>query len=564
MKHTLYALLFATTFLSPVAAAEIDAASKIDAVTVYPQGAEISRVTTIDIAAGDHTLVLNDLPGNIDTQSIRVEGTTGAAVEIGSVDSKIVHVTGGAEFASQRKQIEDEIQTLQDEIAGLSQLAQNIAYQRQLIQDLAKRPFAPQKADDKALRVDSTELGNLFDLVAGRLQALDKRALEAQIRTRKANKEIGNLHKKMSELSPKQTVKAVVTVDLSSEASTSGTFRVKYRIHNAGWRPFYDARLKVGDAKTAPRLSLVRRAEIVQNTTESWDNVALTLSTARPLGATAAPDLQANGLGFWETNAAKRKRDDNRLFSLDKMENRVAEAPAIAGGTTEEDFKDEGRAASEQQASISTAGFQALYAIAGRVSINNTGTAKKVQISAEDMSAKLSAQAVPLLDPNAYLTADFTTVGETPLLPGRVLLYRDNVYMGNGSLPLLTPGEDHALGFGVDDRIKIKRTEVKSETSESGIITTGIVQENSWVIEVENKHVRDMPVKIFDRMPFSTHEDIEIELVSGTTKPSETDVDHKRGVMAWAYDLAPDAKKTIKFGYQVTSPKGKPVRVGMN
>jgi uncharacterized protein (TIGR02231 family) len=136
--------------------------------------------------------------------------------------------------------------------------------------------------------------------------------------------------------------------------------------------------------------------------------------------------------------------------------------------------------------------------------------------------------------------------------------------MGNGRLPMLTPGDDHALGFGVDDRIKIKRTEVKSETSESGIINTGIVQENSWVIEVENKHVRDMPVKIFDRMPFSTHEDIEVELVSGTTKPSETDVDHKRGVMVWAYDLAPDAEKTIKFGYRVTSPKGKAVRVGMN
>jgi uncharacterized protein (TIGR02231 family) len=217
----------------------------------------------------------------------------------------------------------------------------------------------------------------------------------------------------------------------------------------------------------------------------------------------------------------------------------------------------------EQEAQVEIAGFQALYAIPGRVSVDNEGTAKKVQISAEDIDARLSAHAVPLLDPNAYLTASFTVDGETPLLPGRVLLFRDNVYMGQGALPLLTPGEDHALGFGVDDRIKVKRTQVHRETSESGIISTDLVEESSWVIEVQNLHVRTMPVKILDRMPFTTHEDIHVELLAGTTKPSERNVDRKQGVLAWEYELAEGAEQTIKFGYRVSSPKDKPIRLGM-
>ncbi len=80
--------------------------------------------------------------------------------------------------------------------------------------------------------------------------------------------------------------------------------------------------------------------------------------------------------------------------------------------------------------------------------------------------------AVPKLDPNAYLTAAFTLAGETPLLPGPVMLYRDGVFMGQGGLPMLSPGEETRLGFGADDLIKVKRIEVKRNRGEEGLITT--------------------------------------------------------------------------------------------
>ncbi len=560
MKHALLAALAATTFLTPVQAAEIDARSHIDAVTVYPQGAEITRVAEVSIAAGEHTLVLDDLPGEIDTQSIRVEGEAGGAVEIGSVDSRIVHVTSGSETAGQRKRIEDTIETLRDEAASLDQLLQNVEYQRELIQDLARKPFTVGNPAEKELRVDSTELGNLFDLVAGRLQALDRSALDARIRKRAIDKEIGDLQKQLGELAPRQTVRAVVTVNLKSEADTAGTFRVRYRVQNAGWRPFYDARLDMPEDGSEPKLALVRRAEIVQNTTESWDGVGLTLSTARPVGATAAPELSPFGLGFerFEADAGRRYRGKSMFDNA-----APASEPAGVGGILNLHSSDVAEEAREQDADITLAGFQALYAIPGRVTVDNQGTAKKVQISAENIEARLTVMAAPALDPNAYLTAGFTVDGDTPLLPGRVLLFRDNVYMGQGALPLLSPGEEHALGFGVDDRVRVKRTEVRRETSESGIISTDLVEEQSWAIEVQNLHVRTMPVRILDRMPYSTHEDISVELLAGTTRPSETNVDRKQGVLAWDYELAEGAETLIRFGYRVSSPKDRPIRLGM-
>jgi hypothetical protein len=48
---------------------------------------------------------------------------------------------------------------------------------------------------------------------------------------------------------------------------------------------------------------------------------------------------------------------------------------------------------------------------------------------------------------------------------------------------------------------------------------------------------------------------VAVEILSGMTEPSERDVDDKRGVLAWSFELAPGAETTIKHGYKVTWPK---------
>jgi hypothetical protein len=55
-------------------AADLDASSAVDAVTVYPDGASVTRVITLDLPLGDTTLVAKDFPLTLDTSSLRVEG----------------------------------------------------------------------------------------------------------------------------------------------------------------------------------------------------------------------------------------------------------------------------------------------------------------------------------------------------------------------------------------------------------------------------------------------------------------------------------------------------------
>src|ERR1700682_3323728 len=72
----------------PAQAAEVDATSAVDAVTVYPDGASVTRVITLDLPSGDNTLVAKDFPLTLDPSSLRVEGEAGLKTTIRALDTR--------------------------------------------------------------------------------------------------------------------------------------------------------------------------------------------------------------------------------------------------------------------------------------------------------------------------------------------------------------------------------------------------------------------------------------------------------------------------------------------
>ena len=555
MRLRLTTFILVTTCLSPAFAADLKSFSHVDAVTVYPSGAEVTRVTEARLTAGDTTLILEDLPGELDAQSIRVEGVGGEGLEIGSVDSKLIYLSTAAQDV-ERKRLETEIETLGDERRALDQTLSDADYQKRLLLSLADKQLIP-SSEDKPKPIDATQLGSLLDLVSVKLDVISKTTHEAQIRQRDIDKQVNELNNKLASVAPAQVAKMQVAVHLTAPAEANGTFKVKYRVGNAGWAPFYDARLTTPEKNQKSKIELVRRAEVMQSTGESWGNVTLTLSTARPLGATSAPDLWEEEIQVYEPRKMKKERDNLAGNELGLVA--PESAPTIAQDAAS---PNEIKSVVQKQAVIELAGFQALYGIHGRVSVDNSGTSKKVRIATDGYDATLNALVVPKLDASAYLTATFIIKGEAPMLPGTVNLYRDGVFMGQGALPLLSPGEEAKLGFGADDLLKVKRAEVKRKKGEEGIISTSNVEERAWDIVVKNLHDVTIPVTVIDQMPFSANENVSVEPMAQMTPPTEKDLNKRRGVMAWRFDLESKAENTIKFGYKVAWPQN--MQVGMN
>ena len=134
--------------------------------------------------------------------------------------------------------------------------------------------------------------------------------------------------------------------------------------------------------------------------------------------------------------------------------------------------------------------------------------------------------------------------------------------MGQGYLPMLSPGEEAKLGFGADDLIKVKRVEVKRQISEEGLITTSNVDARAYDITVKNLHDFTVPVTVLDQTPYSAMEDIVVETLPGMTPPTTKDFEKKRGVLAWSFELQPKEIKVLKHGFKITWPKD--MQVGMN
>ncbi len=114
-------LVLVTAFAAAQArAADIDAASAVDAVTVYPDGASVTRVITADLAPGDNTLVAKDFPLTLDPSSLRVEGEAGARLTIGAIDTRPPRAAPPVNLP----ELDRRIEALKDERANLAGLDQ--------------------------------------------------------------------------------------------------------------------------------------------------------------------------------------------------------------------------------------------------------------------------------------------------------------------------------------------------------------------------------------------------------------------------------------------------------
>jgi uncharacterized protein (TIGR02231 family) len=425
-----------------------------------------------------------------------------------------------------------------------------------LIDNLTQLPTRPIPAHDSSTQPD---WGQLFGLIGERAAQAQKTILDAQIKIRGVERQIKDKEGKLASLAPTQQARTEVKVSVNAGGPLEADIVIRYQVRNASWTPFYDARLTTGTKAQAPKLALVRRASIQQRTGETWDNVALSLSTARPAAGTAAPLLTAMIVDYESDVPPPPPRPAPASGGLRNA------VPQATRGLADDERTDrvaaEVTAAEESRARVEVQAFQAIYGIAGRVTVPETGETKRVQIDDMDLDPALTVRAVPKRDQKAYLYARITVGRGTPLLPGQVSLFRDTTFVGNGRLPLLAPGEEHELGFGIDDAIRVRYAIAEEKRGETGIITSSKTDSRGYRIMVKNLHERAIPLTVLDQIPVSQNADIKVEL-TGKTAPSRRDVDDKRGVLAWDMTLGPDEERVIEFGYRTTWPAAKKVTYG--
>ena len=533
-------LIFAPT---PTLAADIDVRSAIDAVTVYPDGATVTRLITVDLPQGDTTLIARDFPPGLDPASLRIEGESAAGVTIGAIDARPPR----AERPPTAPELERRIEALRDQRQALDDRIAAEAARKAFAQRFANNvPFGVgEKGEARPL----TEWRAAFAAVADEIAAADNATRDARLKQREIDRELTRLDAEFKANPPR---KMEVRVDLAANASARATFRVSYTVRGARWVPLYDARLDSGSRERKPALELVRRAEIVQQTGEDWSDVALSVSTVRTAKGGNAPELRPLIVRYPQPVPMSRPATSGRL------EQNLASAPA-AEPEQAQDRRAKLADVAEREATVETGGYQVVFRIPGRISVATNEGAKSFRVTTAKIEPDLLSRATPALDETAFLEASFKQIDEAALLPGRVALYRDGIYVGRGQIGLTPKDEIVRLGFGADDKVKITRATVRKIEGAAGIITSAKTDEREYKITVRSGHDRPIRIAIEDQVPVAENEEIKVDLLSVTTPPTEREVRDRRGVLGWSFEAAPGEVKEIKLGWRLRWPADKVV-----
>ncbi len=536
-------VLVAALAATPASAADLDTTSTVDAVTVYPDGASVTRIIRLDLPPGDNTLVAKDFPLTLDPSSLRVEGEGGEQLTIGAIDTRHPKPMLPADLSILDKRIE----ALKDQRADLDGAIASAEARKKFAERFAEA--SPAGLGEKGEARPLSDWRAAFAAVAEEVANADTAVRDAQRKQRDIDREIARLEQ---ERNVKPPSKLEVRIELAASAATKAALRVTYNVRNARWTPLYDARLDTGAKDRKPALELVRRAEITQSTGEDWSNVTLGVSTVRVARGGDAPDLGSLVVRYpvparpvyktGEASMQSRLRDD---------------APAASPAPEPTDRM--AKRAEEQQATAEIGAFQAAFRIPGRVSIGASEGAKSLRIASTTIMPDLMIRAVPVLDPTAFLQASFVQSEDAPLLPGKVSIYRDGMFVGRGMLAAAGKDETVRLGFGADDKIKIERAVIKRNEGSTGLIVTSKTDERAFKTTVRNGHDFAIKVAIEDQLPVSENDDIVVEMLPSTTPPTTTNLRDKRGVLEWAFEAKPAEVREINLAWRVRWPKDKGV-----
>jgi uncharacterized protein (TIGR02231 family) len=526
------------------AAAETDVMSKIDAVTVYPDGATVTRTIHVDLPRGGSVLRARDFPPGLDPASLRVEGDGQARLVIGAIDARPPR----ADRPPLDPALENRIEALRDERGGLDDKIEAANARKAFAQHFAQA--SPAGLGDKGEARPLSEWRQAFVAVEEEVAAANAAVREAGRRQREIDRELARLEAQRNADPPR---KMEVRIDLAAEAATPATLRVSYSVRGARWSPIYDARLDSGARDRKPALELVRRAEIVQNTGEDWRDVDLAVSTVRTAKGGTAPDLRPLIVRF-PVPPRPLAEPQPAAPRMAQEQARPAAPPEMKAARS--------IAAEEREAAVDSGGFQVLFHIPERVTIAADEGAKNFRLASTTIAPELLVRATPALDATGFLEASFKHDEDAPLLPGRIAIYRDGIFVGRGQMALIAKEQPVRLGFGADDRVKIERTVLSRSEGATGLITTSKTDQREFKIAVRNGHDAPIRMAIEDQLPVSEIDDVKVEMLPGSTAPTERDVRGRRGVVAWNFDLGPGEARDIRFGWRVRWPSDKSVTYG--
>lgn len=539
-----------------------DFEAPIEDVTVYADRALVTRRGSIHLEAGEHELRINNLPQFI-RDSLRAAGQ-------GPQGTRILNVDIATAFYSRPP--EAELLTLQTELDLLQQKKQLLTSRQSALNDRRQwlRSLGEQSKDfAKGLaqgQMKPQDCADFFRFAAEQALQDAEAAQDLEVQLKQLQQEI---EAKERELASKQgrtipdRLAAVITVELTQAGDVD--LELSYLVRGASWHPQYDVRVQMNDEGDAGEVEVTYTGMVQQSTGERWENVSLSLSTARPSLAAVLPELDPWYLSSYTPPpapmppvmfAAAAPAMAPRAMRRRQTASLGDSGAVPAGGIAEDQAEmlpPPPTPAEVATATVERTGTALVFRAGRSVDIPSDNSPHKTTIARDNLPCEFDYVSAPAIEQETHLRATITNTTERVLLAGDASIFLSGEYVGTTKLKMTAPTEKFKIFLGLEDSIKVKR-ELTERAVDKGNILQSDIRRITYVYRITVHNYAAFPRRIVvrDHLPVAQHERIKVRVQSIQPQPGK-----RSGleILTWRFTLPANGEQKIEYRFVVEHPQ---------
>ena len=518
--------------------------SEISSVSLFRDGARVTRVSSFDAPAGKSTYHLENLPSSTDFSTIQASiGDAKGVIR----NAKLFHPQNPEEpdaVKAIRERLEEHLRGTRKIKAEKAIAKDRIAFVEKMSESFADQ-FGTFGDDGSTLTIEQgTETWELVDQTRREAREAIEDADQKLRERSETEKKIKEELRLAVETATKTRAVAEVEIDLDNAQPIE--LSVSYQVFEARWQPRYELRANPSEAS----LDLGYIASVWQFTGEDWSDVELSLHTNQANAQGNVPELHAmhlqqdKDISFIAEKRRMPSRNDLRMTAA--SEAYMVDAADMAGAPPP----------SEREISVSASAVSFQATLPSPVTVPSLRDASSLPITEHSIVADFWSETVPKLQLRAYLRSKITNQLEIPILPGEALAFVDGELSSRVWLQKTLPGEEVELSLGADPNIVVKRIEGSQKDTNTGFIDKTVTLRRLYTNKITSYHSVAHKVVIVDQFPIATDDKIEIERIA----PKESEVvieedDKDSGVFQWETLLQPEQSKSFVTEYKVEHPR---------
>ncbi len=321
MKRIILSAVLMIIGIAIIKADDIKVKSKIANVTVFPSSAQVTRTASFNSGTGTSEIVFENVSPYLNTSSIQAKGKGNFTI----IDVKFRYEQPEIILEPQTElspKILRDIALLEDSLVYLNfdltelasqieafNLEKSILLNNQLVKGNGGDTITELKATMEYFRLRIADINT-------QIQKLKKQEFEMRKKLNRMNTRLDDLRAYNSQNNPtppyKSPIPQIVVTITSDVAISAGGLEISYMVTNAGWSPTYDLKTIGIDQP----VQLVYKADVWQNTGESWDAVKIKLSTITPSANNVKPVLPVFYLSYYyhtvTVSSDREKKESSR------------------------------------------------------------------------------------------------------------------------------------------------------------------------------------------------------------------------------------------------------------